>query len=173
MGKSWVRGEAKPDIPAKAFRPNFQATRKFNVWTREPSTGTPQSGVAESRRLRQETFSASNTELNRSDVPREVSQTTGGEPDLSSPAKKRRLAAKGRLAGATSNTWQPQPRESPGNNQKESEPSSFLESSASEQHERQLRERQKQVLEEANALKRRIAEEEAKILAAKVSNFSV
>ena len=159
MGKQWVRDAAKQEPVVQQAPP---AKRKFNVWTRDPSD-KPQAVKPSQAEARQ--APASNSNLSASRVATDTHRVSSNAAELGESAKRRRLAAKGRLsedigsrlAGSCQNGAQAAEQRLSEDDQ------------GSEKQQREAAEKQKQLQEEADTLRKKIAEEEHKVLVAKVS----
>ena len=160
MGKQWVRGTAKQE-PAVPQAP--KAKRKLNVWTRDSfdksqaARPTQQSQAGPSW---ESIISPSSAFIQPGTETRQASSEASEQ--LGDSAKRRRLAAKGRLEESGLS------RAAPSQNGARTAEDRLAEDKQRDRQ-REEAEKQKQLQDEADTLRKKIAEEEHKVLVAKVS----
>lgn len=161
MGKTWVRGASTQTPKSKPEAPTKQK-RVARVWTRDPSnTGqAPDSSDKRATDHRPPQPSPLGHARGPQSLDKETSETASGLA-----AKRRRLSAQGRYIGEPGNqqqsTAEPAGPSAASNGQVEQPAAKSAEAEKKEKLQR-----------EAEALRRKIAEEEAKLLAAKVQCYS-
>ena len=161
MGKQWVRGAAKQEPVTQQAPP---AKRKVNVWTRDSSDKSQAVRPVQNSQAESCQASASTSHLSASRASIDTQRASSNAADLGESAKRRRLAAKGRLveeAGSQAvHSSQHGPRAA---GERLSEDAKGL-----DKRQREEKEKREQLQEEADTLRKRIAAEEHKVLVAKV-----
>ena len=159
MGKTWVRGggnQARQSRPEPTYKPK----RNDNVWTRDSASGAQRPESVTSNK--------------KSTAPADIHGTSSGPAVQDGSlhtrvsggdqaAKRRRLVAKGRYVFVSSH---PQPQPGAASERTDGDAQEKFEERA--QKEATEAEARQKLQQETNALRKRIAEEEARVLAAKV-----